>query len=375
MAFLLADAYLHELDPFAIKFPSSWPLAGLRWYGLAYLAGFLAAWGLVYWLSRARRSEIPLRSVGDLMIYAIVGVVVGGRLGYCIFYDPSLLVDFSGRVPFWGLLAIHTGGMASHGGMIGAIAACLLFAARQHIPKLHLLDVGAFVCAPGLFFGRLANFVNAELWGRSLPASMQTSPPWWSIKYPQELQNWSTQKLADLGGAVEAVGLSATEWQRQLDRADIAPDAKAVVEATIEHIISAAQSGNEAVVDIIRPMLTAYYPSQILQALTDGPLLLGLMMVIWLRPRKPGVVGSWFLIGYGVMRIATELVRQPDEGVAVLATPLGDLTRGQLLSLVMVIAGIVALVICARRTVAPMGGLAKTHHRATENTEQHRVTK
>ena len=130
-----------------------------------------------------------------------------------------------------------------------------------------------------------------------------------------------------------------------------------MVEATIEHIISAAQSGNEAVVDIIRPMLTAYYPSQILQALTDGPLLFGLMVVIWLRPRKPGVVGSWFLIGYGVLRIATELVRQPDQGVAVLATPLGDLTRGQLLSIVMVIAGIVALVICARRTVAPMGGL------------------
>lgn len=356
MAFLLADAYLHGLDPFAIKFPSGWPLAGLRWYGLAYLAGFLAAWGLVYWLSRARRIEIAQRSVSDLMIYAIVGVVVGGRLGYCIFYDPRLLVDFSGCFPFWGLLAIHTGGMASHGGMIGAIAACLLFAARQHIPKLHLLDFGAFVCAPGLFFGRLANFVNAELWGRPLPASMQTSPPWWSVKYPQEIRNWPVEELSKLAGAVEQSGRSVGEFQWALQRPGD-PQAADLIASTLTRLIDDVQAGHAGVSTELRPLLEAYYPSQLCQAITDGPILMGLLAVIWLRPRKPGVVGSWFLVGYGVLRIATELVRQPDEGVAVLATPLGDLTRGQLLSIVMVIAGIVALVICARRTVDPMGGL------------------
>ena len=100
-------------------------------------------------------------------------------------------------------------------------------------------------------------------------------------------------------------------------------------------------------------------PSQLLQAITDGPLLIAVLALIWLRPRKPGVVGAWFLISYGLMRIATEVVRQPDAGVKALLTPLGDLSRGQVLSVLMVLSGIVGLVIVARRDAEPMGGLLK----------------
>ena len=113
MTSLLAQAYLHRFDPFAIEFPAGWFLPGLRWYGLAYLAGFLVAWLLIRWMARSGRSPIPAAAVGDLMLYGLVGVVAGGRLGYCVFYDQSLLVEFTGRFPFWGVLAIHTGGMAS----------------------------------------------------------------------------------------------------------------------------------------------------------------------------------------------------------------------------------------------------------------------
>lgn len=356
---LLAEAYLHRLDPFVIQFPDGWPLGGLRWYGMAYLAGFLVAWLIVRWLARTHRTAIPAMTVADLMIYILIGVLVGGRLGYCIFYDPALLVTFDPQFPFWNLLAINKGGMASHGGMIGVIAACWTFAVRNHLSRLHLLDVAALVSPPGLFFGRLANFINGELWGRALPGPDQADPPWWSIKYPQEIEAWSAGRLADLGGVVDSAGVSLVEWQSALQRLATDPDAQALVARTTRSLVAAIQDGNQAVTEAVRPLLTAFYPSQILQAITDGPLLAALLVLVWWKPRKPGVVGASFLMGYGLMRVISELFRQPDEGVSVLATPLGDLSRGQLLSVAMIAAGAVALLICSRREVEPVGGLEK----------------
>ncbi|MCH8151134.1 MAG: prolipoprotein diacylglyceryl transferase [Planctomycetes bacterium] len=343
MTIFLAEAYLHRLDPFAIEFPASWQALpfipdGIRWYGLAYLAGFGIAWLLIRRLAGSGRSTIPANAVGDLMIYVILGVLVGGRLGYVLFYDQPLLWDFSTQFPFWGLLAINRGGMASHGGILGVIIACWLFGRRHRISSLHLVDVGAFAALPGLFLGRLANFVNAELWGRALPGKMQADPPWWSVKYPEEILN------------PDFPHLQALEGLRQIVPGD---------ETFYRNIIEAARVGNAQVTETLTPLLTAYYPSQILQALTDGPVLMGFLALLWWRPRKPGVIGAWFLIGYGVMRIVTELFRQPDEGVPVLATALGDVSRGQMLSLLMVAVGIVGLIVCARRQVDPIGGLMK----------------
>jgi len=344
MAILLAEAYLHGLDPFAIKFPASWPIAGLRWYGLAYLAGFLVAWLMVRWMARSHRTAIPARIVPDLMIYLLVGVLAGGRLGYCFFYDPHLLVDFTSEFPFWGLLAINKGGMASHGGILGVVATLWIFATKNHLSKLHLLDVACFTTAPGLFLGRLANFVNAELWGRALPGSMQQPAPWWSIKYPQEIMSWSVDRLARFTDALQGAGFTVPQW----------PDAR-----TTNRIIEAVQAGDRTVIDALRPELTAFYPSQLFQAITDGPMLMLLMVLVWLKPRKPGVVGAWFLGGYGVMRIATERFREPDLGVALLATPLGDLSRGQVLSVLMVVVFVVGGLIVIRRDVEPIGGLLR----------------
>ncbi len=338
MGILLAEAYLHRLDPFAIEFPAGWPLGGIRWYGLAYLSGFIAAWLIVRWLAKTHRTMIPVRAVADLMIYILIGVLVGGRLGYCVFYDPGLLVKVLPTFPYWGLLAINEGGMASHGGMIGVITACWIFAVRNHIPKLHLFDVAVLISPPGLFFGRLANFVNAELWGRALPAAAQDDPPWWSVKYPQEVLDSDFPNRAALDQLRAVVPGGETFY---------------------DNIVRAIQDGNTEVIETVRPLLTAYYPSQIFQAITDGPLLAAVLIGVWWGPRKPGVVGASFLISYGVMRILSELVRQPDANVSVLATPLGDLSRGQLLSLLMVAAGAVGLVIVARREVEPLGGLVK----------------
>ena len=106
------------------------------------------------------------------------------------------------------------------------------------------------------------------------------------------------------------------------------------------------------VIDTVQPLLTPYYPSQLFQALTDGPLLIALMFIVWWKPRRVGVPASWFLLGYGVMRIASEGLRQPDEGVAQLA----GLSRGQVLSVAMVVIGATLLIWRAKRTNAPKHG-------------------
>jgi phosphatidylglycerol:prolipoprotein diacylglycerol transferase len=340
MSALLAEAYLHRLDPFAIRFPAGWPLDGLRWYGLSYLAGFAIAWLLLRWLSRSGRSLVATGAVSDLMVYVVVGVLAGGRLGYCAFYDPGLLVHFESGFPWWGLLAIHRGGMASHGGMIGVIIALLLFARRHGYPPLHLLDLGAFAALPGLFLGRLANFVNGELPGEPLPASMQPNPPPWSVKYPDEL---TLQMLAGVR-------------PRLIELLQLEPGVQG--EKLLAEAAGALVSGDAQVVALLQPLLVARWPSQIFQALTDGPILMGFLAILWWRPRKPGVIGAWFLIAYGILRILTEIVRQPDPQVGQWSTALGAISRGQVLSVVMSAAGAVMLLLCVRRDVPAIGGLS-----------------
>src|ERR1041384_123262 len=107
--------YVHNLNPFAIHFTGNW---GIRWYALSYIAGFIGAYLILKALARHGRILLTTKEqVMDFVVYEAIGTMIGGRLGYCLFYRPSLLIEFTSRAPFWGLLAINEGGMASHGGI------------------------------------------------------------------------------------------------------------------------------------------------------------------------------------------------------------------------------------------------------------------
>lgn len=151
------------IDPVAIRIG---PLA-IRWYGIAYLLGFLSGYGVLRRL--ARRGVLPLsvEGVGDLLSWLVAGVLLGGRLGYVLFYN----LPYFAAHP-WKVIAVWEGGMSFHGGLIGVTVAAWLFARSRSIPLLRLGDGLALAVPPGLFFGRIANFINGELYGRV------TDVPW-----------------------------------------------------------------------------------------------------------------------------------------------------------------------------------------------------
>jgi len=321
---------VHNLSPFAFEIS---PGVGIRWYGLAYAAGFLIGWFILRELARRQRIGLTVVQVGDLMTYLIVGVIIGGRVGHVIFYEPHLLLSFHANFPWWGLLDIHKGGMSSHGGIIGTMCASAIFAWRIGLPVPHLFDCVAFAAPPGLCVGRLANWVNGELWGKPLPQSMQANPPWWAVKYPTQVLDASfpLERLAPL--------------QSLVNPNEPLPDA----------VVAAAYLHRTDVMAKLEPLLTAYYPSNFIQAFTDGPVLLIVMAIVWLYPRRPGVIASVFLITYGVARLVSEQFREIDDGVLMI----GPLTLPMLLSIGMIGLGIAAAIWASRRNVPAMGGLLR----------------
>ena len=160
---------LPNIDPVAVEIG---PLA-VRWYGLAYFAGILLGW----WYARrlvadqrlwgGRAAPLTLADIDDFLLWLVLGVILGGRLGYALFYQPDHYLDDP-----LGLFRLWEGGMSFHGGMAGTIIAVVLFCMRRRVPILSLLDVAAASVPLALFLGRLANFINGELWGRP------TDVPW-----------------------------------------------------------------------------------------------------------------------------------------------------------------------------------------------------
>lgn len=176
----------------------------LRWYSIAYLAGILLGWWYLTKLLDGPGAPLARRHADDLIPYATLGIIVGGRLGYALFYKPELLTDPAQLIRLW------EGGMSLHGGLAGTIIAIWLFCRKHQLNMLRVCDYIACVTPLGLLFGRLANFVNGELWGR--PATVP-----WAMVFPQsgtlEPRHPSQLYEAGLEGVVMLAILSALFWR------------------------------------------------------------------------------------------------------------------------------------------------------------------
>jgi phosphatidylglycerol:prolipoprotein diacylglycerol transferase len=156
------------LDPIALQVGSF----ALRWYSLAYIVGIIAAWVLLVRMARKAGSPMTAAHVDDLITWCTLGVILGGRTGYVLFYNPAqYLADPLAFFKLW------EGGMSFHGGLVGVILAIFLYARSRQLSALRILDYAAVVTPIGLLLGRLANFVNGELWGRPTDGT-------WGIIFP-----------------------------------------------------------------------------------------------------------------------------------------------------------------------------------------------
>ncbi len=344
---------VHTLDPFLWKIYGNF---GIRWYGTAYLGGFICAYFMIYKMALINKAQIPVRLVSDFITYCAIGILVGGRLGYVFFYSPDLLTQFKSELPFWGVFAVNEGGMASHGGMIGLFIACFLFARAHRLNLLHLLD-WVCICGPiGIFFGRIANFINGELVGRPSAPDFPLG-----VKFPSDIFLWSSQepeKMKQLGDVVDKLGMTKENWLTLLDKSKTDFAAQISVHDFLNKIVSAIQEGNQVVTDALAPLLVLRHPSQLYAALTEGLLLFLILWFIWYKPRKPGVISALFVIFYAIIRISDENFRMPD---AQIGFDYLDITRGQILSGVMLLIGFFLLIVWGRRLAQPLGGWGRRY--------------
>ena len=157
-----------NIDPVIVSFG---PVA-IRWYALAYVLGLVLGWRYIRLLSKGAISGLESRTADDFLVWCTLGVIVGGRLGYVIFYQPGYFIENPGQIP-----VIWQGGMSFHGGMLGVIVALFLFARQRKLNPLSVADAAACAVPIGLFFGRVANFINGELYGRASDVS-------WAMVFP-----------------------------------------------------------------------------------------------------------------------------------------------------------------------------------------------
>ncbi len=152
------DPVLFELGPLVI-----------RWYALSYIAGILAGWWYLGKLNNKRSQPLSIKAYDDFMLWAVIGIMLGGRLGYVCFYNPDYFMQHPAEI-----LQVWNGGMSFHGGLIGAITAMYLMCRHHKLQFLAVMDLIACITPIGLFFGRIANFINGELYGRAV----DTFIPW-----------------------------------------------------------------------------------------------------------------------------------------------------------------------------------------------------
>ncbi|MGZ3745361.1 MAG: prolipoprotein diacylglyceryl transferase [Pseudobdellovibrionaceae bacterium] len=345
--------YVHDLNPFAIQFSENF---GIRWYGLSYMIGFLCSYLLIRWLTYRQRAGLTPNMVGDFIIYAAVGTLVGGRLGYVFFYAPDLILKFKASFPFWGIFAVNEGGMASHGGMIGIVVACLLFAHRHGVNSLYLLDLVSVSGPIGVFFGRIANFINGELVGRPAPADFP-----YSVKFPQDILNWPSMDFPKLNSLVEVVNkinIPREQWLAMVEKYQLDTLSRSQVYDALQKIVAEIQNGNQGVRDSLAPLLTARYPSQLLGALGEGLFLFLVLFFLWRKGRKPGFIAAMFIILYALVRIGDEAFRMPDVQIGYQWL---DLTRGQWLSAGMFIIGLSMMFLWMRSNSLNIPGWNRGH--------------
>ena len=283
-----------EINPIIFSF-SIWQFEfGLRWYALSYIAGILVAWKLMQSLAKKyslwsnESPPISPKAIDDLMTYLILGIIVGGRVGYVCFYQPGYYFQNPTDI-----FKIWNGGMSFHGGFLGVVIGAVIYAAKHKKDLFSLGDLIAVASPPGLLFGRLANFINGELWGKPTTSS-------WGMVFP-----------------AKQAKLCPDSWIGECTR----------------------------------------HPSQLYEAALEGLALWIIMLfcIFFFKSlKRRGETICLFLVGYGVSRAIVEIFREPDtqfvnelnpNGYIIFINESVGLSMGQILCVPMIVIGLAAIIV------------------------------
>ena len=294
--------YIHDLSPFLIHISGG---LGIRWYGMAYLAGFVVGILLYRRLAVMGYSELLPGQVADFITMgALFGVLLGGRLGYMLFYDADRF--FHDPLIFF---QVWDGGMASHGGILGLTLFTIWYARHYHLSWRNLADNLVVVGPVGVFFGRCANFINGELYGR-------VAHVWWAVQFPKEIFSYPPERLDHVVDQASAIDPSFNSPEAIVQGVALSPPLH----------------------DYLSGVLEPRYPSQLVEASLEGLILFSLLWGLRTRARLPdGALTGIFFIAYALLRICGESFREPDAPLT------AGLTRGEFLSLFMIVIGLLLL--------------------------------
>ncbi|WP_434777766.1 prolipoprotein diacylglyceryl transferase [Neisseria sp. Ec49-e6-T10] len=264
----------------------------IRWYALSYIIGFCLFMVLGRHRIKKGLTFLTNKLLDDLLFWGVLGVILGGRLGFVLFYQPEYYFSHPGAI-----LEVWKGGMSFHGGFLGVLVAIFFFAKRQKRSFFEVSDFVAPLVPLGLASGRLGNFINGELWGR-----VTSVDAWWAMGFPQA----QSEDLTYIS--------THADW----------------VPIFLQH------------------NMLPRHPSQLYQMVLEG---ICLFLILWFFSKKPRPIGqtsALFLTGYGLFRFIAEFAREPDEYLGLLSL---GLSMGQWLSLPMIVFGIGLFIYFGKRNI------------------------
>jgi phosphatidylglycerol:prolipoprotein diacylglycerol transferase len=326
-----------NLDPVIVWVKE--PQLALRWYGLMYVLAFTVGYAIFRWLQKSGYLRISAADVSNYIIVGVLGTFLGGRIGYLLFYQFDELF-LHGKLSLgerlWKMVSVWEGGMSFHGGVFGVTFAVLAFSLWKKHNFWNIMDGSAHIVPLGVALVRVGNFINGELYGRTInypdgtPIFKVEDLPWYAMKFPTDHHTPGAQLYLqeELLAAWRAAHPQATTAPASFNPLPVDPDVWARVS---EHF-------------------PGRYPSQIVQFAFEGVLVLAAMWLLRRRVKRPGVLAGLFLLAYAVFRIPAEMIRQPDSqvdparaaelgGTAAFLNSIG-MTMGQFLSVVIIAMGL-----------------------------------
>ena len=307
LGILISEIPYHGIDPMILPIGGG---IGLRWYGLMYAVGFTIGYYILVRLSKAKLLPADREDIGNLVFYMILGVVIGGRLGYAIFYDSTLLNPIK-------FVQVWRGGLSFHGGLLGITIGVLYYARTRKVSFLRVGDCIALGATPGIFCVRVANFINGELFGRITNESVP-----WAMRFPKD---------------PIAINLLSKHplLRRYFETGNPRDEEIGILKAI-----------REGIWDKISKQVPLRHPSQLYEALFEGLFLGFLLLLVYKVSKKKGrflpngAYAGIFLGGYGIARFFIEFFREPDPQLGYV---LGPFTRGQELCFLMVVFSVVII--------------------------------